>query len=120
MIRFVEKMLAPDISASREADARFFRVLGDPTRLAIVRYLMEEPHTVGDLVAKLGTSQSRVSNHLACLRWCRLVTTERRGRQVIYSIGNPRLAELLAIAADLVDENREHLISCRRIGPNWV
>jgi ArsR family transcriptional regulator len=105
---------------NNEASARFFRVLGDPTRLAIVQYLLERPHTVSELVNRLGVSQSRVSNHLACLRWCRFVTAERDGRQMIYSIGDPRMRRLLQLAAPMVREHEEHLAGCDRIGPDWL
>jgi DNA-binding transcriptional ArsR family regulator len=105
---------------SNEASARFFRVLGDPTRLAIVHHLLERPHTVTELVDRLGVSQSRVSNHLACLRWCRFVNAERDGRQMIYSINDPRLRRLLQFAAAMIRENEEHLAGCERIGPDWM
>ncbi len=112
--------VADDQTTANEAHARFFRALGDSTRLAIVQYLLERPHTVTDLVEKLGVSQSRVSNHLACLRWCRFVTGDRKGRQVVYSISDPRLARLLGVAAGMVGENQEHLANCHRIGPDWI
>jgi ArsR family transcriptional regulator, cadmium/lead-responsive transcriptional repressor len=115
---------AKDEAASRPvgeaASARFFRVLGDPTRLAILRYLLIEPHSVSELTAKLGIAQSRVSNHLACLRWCRFVTSERDGRRVIYSVADRRLGSLMAEASEIASENRDHLATCRRIGPEWI
>jgi ArsR family transcriptional regulator, cadmium/lead-responsive transcriptional repressor len=116
-------VITSDKAASRTvteaANARFFRVLGDPTRLAILHYLLIEPHSVSELTGKLGIAQSRVSNHLASLRWCRFVTTERIGRRVIYSVADPRLQQVIAAASEIADENREHLASCRRIGPEW-
>jgi ArsR family transcriptional regulator len=105
---------------TNEASARFFRVLGDPTRLAIAQHLLERPHTVSELVKKLEMSQSRVSNHLACLRWCRFVTADRQGRQIIYSISDPRLRRLLQLASEMVRENEEYLAGCERIGPDWI
>lgn len=102
------------------AAARFYRVLGDPTRLAILSLLLVRPHTVGELVAEIGAPQSRISNHLACLRWCQIVTAERQGRQMIYSIADPRLRRLLDVTADLVADSAEHLASCQRVGPDWA
>jgi ArsR family transcriptional regulator, cadmium/lead-responsive transcriptional repressor len=109
-----------DAAITDAANARLFRVLGDATRLAIVRLLLTGPQTVGEVVAALGVPQSRVSNHLACLRWCQFVTTERRGRQVIYSIKDLRLRKLLDLAGRLSSENRDHLATCGRIGPDWT
>lgn len=102
------------------AAARFFRVLGDPTRLSIVSLLLDRPHTVGELVAEIGAPRSRISNHLACLRWCQVVTAEPRGRQMVYSIGDARLGGLLDLTDDLVDGVAEHLSSCQRVGPDWT
>jgi ArsR family transcriptional regulator, cadmium/lead-responsive transcriptional repressor len=107
-------------TAREAANARFFRVLGDPTRLAILHYLLIAPHSVSELTSNLGITQSRVSNHLACLRWCRFVTAERVGRQVIYSVADKRLQQLIDDASVIAGENGEHLASCHRIGPEWI
>jgi ArsR family transcriptional regulator, cadmium/lead-responsive transcriptional repressor len=107
-------------ATANAANARFFRVLGDPTRLAILQHLLDKPHSVSELIAKLGIAQSRVSNHLACLRWCRFVTADRVGRRVIYSAGDPRLRKLLDVAGEIASDNQDHLASCHRIGPDWI
>lgn len=102
------------------ASARFFRVLGDPTRLTILELLLERPHTVSELVEATGAPQSRVSNHLACLRWCRFVEADRQGRQVTYRVADPRIGRLLDHSRELTQEHCEHLATCRRIGPDWI
>jgi DNA-binding transcriptional ArsR family regulator len=100
--------------------ARFFRVLGDPTRLRILQALLERERSVTELVELIGAPQSRVSNHLACLKWCRFAESERRGRQVIYRVTDPQVRELIRSAEPLVGRNSDHLESCGRIGPAWV
>jgi DNA-binding transcriptional ArsR family regulator len=105
---------------SYEGLARFFRVLGDPTRLRILAALAERERSVGELVDLLGAPQGRVSNHLACLKWCRLVDARRDGRRIVYRLADPRIPGLVAAAEPLVEREREHLVSCRRIGPAWV
>ena len=101
------------------ADARFFRALGDPTRLAIIRLLLTRPRNVSELVAELGAPQSRVSNHLACLRWCGFVKTERKGRQITYSICDPRLSRLLILASEMIDDNRHSLNPFPEPNADW-
>lgn len=103
-----------------QAMARYFDGLGDPTRLRILLLLLEGERTVSQLVDTLGLSQSRVSNHLACLRWCRFVKSQRHGRNVVYRVTDPRLRELLSLAQDLSAEHCDHLASCTRIGPEWI
>jgi DNA-binding transcriptional ArsR family regulator len=102
------------------AEARFFRVLGDPTRLRILQLLTAKPRTVSELVDATGVRQSTVSNHLACLRWCEFVDAERNGRHITYRVSDPRLGQLLETVHPLVADRVAHLASCRRIGPDWI
>jgi DNA-binding transcriptional ArsR family regulator len=110
----------PALDIGPEALARYFRVLGDPTRLRIIEALLERERTVSELVELVGAPQSRVSNHLACLRWCRLAESERRGRTVVYRVADERVSRVLALAASLAEPNCDHLASCKRIGPDWI
>ncbi|MCI0635971.1 MAG: metalloregulator ArsR/SmtB family transcription factor [Actinobacteria bacterium] len=103
-----------------EALSRYFRVLGDPTRLRIMEALLERERTVSELIDLLAAPQSRVSNHLACLRWCRLVEAERGGRTVVYRVADERVSRILELAASLAEPNCDHLASCKRIGPDWI
>jgi len=98
-----------------ELQAKFVRGLGDPTRLRIVRYLLEGPRSVSAIMEYLSMPQSRVSNHLACLKWCGYVRTERQGRAVIYSIADERLRIILDLTRQLVADNAEHIAACARI-----
>lgn len=95
--------------------AKYFRALGDPTRLAILHLLEDGELSVGELVARLGVSQPKVSNHLACLRWCGFVETRREHRTIHYRLGDARLAQLLALGQELLEGNAEHIAACRRI-----
>jgi DNA-binding transcriptional ArsR family regulator len=108
------------LSLEPDALTRYFRALGDPTRLRIIEALLERERTVSELVERLQAQQSRVSNHLACLRWCRFVISERRGRSVFYRVADDRISDLLELAAALAEPNCDHLSSCSRIGPDWI
>jgi DNA-binding transcriptional ArsR family regulator len=99
--------------------ARFFRVLGDPTRVRLVHLLLEAPTgecTVGELVAAVSAPQSRVSTHLGCLRWCGLVQTRRAGKQVYYRVAEPRVGELLTVGGALLRDYATGVASCGVIG----
>src|ERR671922_1558593 len=86
------------LPADVELTARFFSGLADPTRLSIVELLLERPHTVGEIVARLGLRQARVSNALVCLKWCGYVEARREGRYVWYTMTDPRIRELVGLA----------------------
>ncbi|MFN2545185.1 MAG: ArsR/SmtB family transcription factor [Actinomycetota bacterium] len=100
--------------------ARFFRVLGDPTRLRIIEILSEGECSAGQLVAAVGGLQPRVSAHLACLRHCGFVESERRGRQVVYRLTFDGLDGLLSDADGVAAAAAARLASCTRIGPDWT
>jgi DNA-binding transcriptional ArsR family regulator len=104
----------------QEAVSRYFRVLGDRTRLQILEALLERERTVSELVDLIGAPQSRISNHLACLKWCRVAESQRRGHNVVYRVTDPRVRDLLQNAEELAAEHCDHLASCRRIGPDWI
>lgn len=64
------------------------------------------------IVTATGQSQPKVSNHLACLRWCGFVATRREHRHVYYSIADSRAGELLALAHELLEDNAAHMACC--------
>jgi DNA-binding transcriptional ArsR family regulator len=60
---------------------------------------------VGELVAALRQPQPKVSNHLACLRWCGFVAAERRGKRVFYRLSDARVGEIVDVARSLLDDS---------------
>lgn len=96
--------------------AKYFRGLGDQTRVLILERLRDEGElTVGELVERLQLPQPKVSNHLACLRWCGFVEGRREHRTVYNRIADKRVVEMLALAHALLDDNAEHVAACCRI-----
>lgn len=107
-----------DLSTSPDVDiaAKFFRGLGDPTRLRIIALLLDEGEMrVGDLVDAVGGLQGRVSSHLACLRHCGLVSDRKDGRSVYYSISDPRVSQFVPVALSMIADNATHIATCHRI-----
>jgi ArsR family transcriptional regulator, cadmium/lead-responsive transcriptional repressor len=93
--------------------AKYFRGLGDPTRVRILELLRDEGDlTVGELVDRLALPQPTVSTHLACLRWCGFVSTRREHRLVFNRIADDRVLEMLDLAQSLLADNAEHVASC--------
>jgi len=111
----LRKLVPRQEFALLELSAKFFRGLGDPTRLKILEILLEGEKSVSDLVRRLGIQQGRVSNHLACLKWCGYVTTESKGRYTLYCIGDRRVKRILQLSREMVAKNAEHLWACTRI-----
>lgn len=95
--------------------AKYFRALGDATRVRILQELEGGEFSVGELAQRLDAAQPKVSNHLACLRWCGFVATRREHRTVHYRIADERVAELLRVGRALLADNAEHVGACRRV-----
>lgn len=96
--------------------AKYFRGLGDPTRLRILRLLEDSGElAVKEIVDRLALPQATVSTHLGCLRWCGFVVTRRQQRSVIYRLADERVSELVVLASRLLDDNAEHVACCQTI-----
>jgi DNA-binding transcriptional ArsR family regulator len=104
-----------DAPAEQDLLAKYFRALGDPTRLRVLELLSDGERSVGDLVAALQLPQPKVSNHLACLRWCGFVATRRAHRTIHYRIADDRVQEIVTLARGLLAENADHVAACTRI-----
>jgi len=106
----------PSAPARTDLVAKYFRGLGDPSRLRILELLRSEAElSVGELVERLRLPQPKVSNHLACLRWCGFIEARREGRTVYNRIADTRVAAMLDLAESLLADNAEHVAACCRI-----
>src|SRR5919204_3137376 len=106
----------PEAPERGDVVAKYFRGLGDPTRVRILELLRDDGElSVGELVERLGEPQPKVSNHLACLRWCGFIEAEREHRTVYNRIADQRVMKMLDLAHALLDVNAEHVAVCCRI-----
>jgi DNA-binding transcriptional ArsR family regulator len=106
----------PEAPTEPELVGKYFRALGDPTRVRIIELLRDDGElSVGQLVERLGQSQPKVSNHLACLRWCGFVAARRQHRSVLNRIADPRVLHMLDLASALLEDNADHVAACCRI-----
>jgi DNA-binding transcriptional ArsR family regulator len=105
----------PETPGEQDLLAKYFRALGDPTRLRVLELLGDGERSVGELGAALGLPQPKVSNHLACLRWCGFVTTRREHRTIHYRVADDRVREIVTLARALLSDNADHVAACTRI-----
>ncbi|MEQ9408120.1 MAG: metalloregulator ArsR/SmtB family transcription factor [Fuerstiella sp.] len=77
----------PDSSSGNQVScASVLKVLADETRLAVVERLLQGPKHVAEINETLQVEQSLLSHHLKVLRDAGLVTAERDGKQMRYSL----------------------------------
>jgi DNA-binding transcriptional ArsR family regulator len=88
-------MLTPEeIRAYR----KLFTALSDPTRLAIVNLLLNEPGlAVNDIVSRFTISQASISRHLQILQRAGLVDGRRDNKHVFYTVDNGSMAPSILI-----------------------
>ena len=81
----------------RRFKADIFGALAHPARLAILEVLADGECSAGDLTRRLGGEQANVSQHLSVLRAKQLVVGRKAGNQVMYSIRDPLISDVLAL-----------------------
>jgi len=107
--------LVPEDPAGRDLLARFYRALGDPTRLALLAFCAREERTGNDCVAHVGLSQGRVSAHLACLVSCGLLEARRAGRFTYYRTTDPRVTDLVDLGISMVAQHAASIAGCVKV-----
>jgi DNA-binding transcriptional ArsR family regulator len=80
-----------DITLTAEA----LKAMGHPLRWKILCTLGNQELSVGEIVEKIGTSQSNVSQHLDQLRNKNIVRSRRDANRIYYSVSNSKLLDLI-------------------------
>lgn len=108
---------AEPLAGALDAAAALFHGFSDPHRLAILRHLALGEHRIVDLTAHLGLAQSTVSQHVACLRGCGLLTSRTEGRSTLYALAHPEALDgLWAAAEQLLDRTGHRVALCPTSG----
>jgi DNA-binding transcriptional ArsR family regulator len=81
-----------------------FAMLGDETRLSILRSLMEGEKNVGLIVEVTGKTQANVSKHLKLMAGAGLVDRRKEGLQVFYRISDPVVEKLCHLVCETILE----------------
>jgi DNA-binding transcriptional ArsR family regulator len=111
-------LAVPADGAGRDLLARFYRALGDPTRLGLLEFCAGGERTGSDCVNHAGLSQGRVSAHLACLVSCGLVSVRREGRFAFYQVTDPRVATLVGVGTQIVADHAASIAACTKVSPS--
>lgn len=85
--------------------------LSDASRQRILELLRGGERRVSDVVELTGLSQPNASKHLACLRGCGLVVSEKRGREVFYALSDG-LDEVLDALDGLLARVAPRIVAC--------
>lgn len=87
--------------ASAARAATLLRLLGNERRLMILCQLADGELSVGQILPRVGLSQSALSQHLALLREQGVVATRRDAQTIHYRIADPAALRVIATLAEL-------------------
>jgi len=80
-----------------------FRMLSDPTRLSILRTLIENgERNVGQVVTETGGSQANISKHLKQLAEAGLVARRKEGLNVLYRLDDPVVEKICELVCETI------------------
>lgn len=72
-----------------------FKALNDPTRRQILELLQERDMTAGEIVERFSISGPSISHHLDLLKQAKLVTAEKDGQYVYYSLNTTVVDDIM-------------------------
>jgi DNA-binding transcriptional ArsR family regulator len=84
------------VQANARQASRLLKALSNHYRLLIVCELLDQECSVGELVRRVGLSQSALSQHLAKLRRDSLVRTRRDAQTIYYSLASRELKTIVS------------------------
>jgi len=92
--------------ARLELSAQLFKAMGHPMRLAMLEKLRSQPWCVCEIAQSLGLNKSIASKHLSQLYDVGLLSVEKQGTQVIYTLAAPCLVEMVRCGYDAVVQQK--------------
>lgn len=84
-----------------------FKALNDLTRRQILDLLKEKDMTAGEIAGVFDISKPSISHHLDQLKKAGLVSTERKGQFITYSLDTTALEEATQWLFNLLNSNKD-------------
>lgn len=101
-----------------EAWAKIIKAMAHPSRLFIIEELQKQERCVNELTEMIGADTSTVSKHLSVLKNAGLVTDEKRGNCIYYTLRCTCIMDFIGCVEGVLSVNaKEHnkiLKSCKR------
>ena len=85
----------------------FFQALSNPYRREIIKLLRWKNLSAGEIVAQFDIAQPTISRHLDVLKKAEIVTSERKGNQIIYSLNLSAMQEMFVYMSELFAFQKE-------------
>jgi DNA-binding transcriptional ArsR family regulator len=110
ILQEVKKMIDKKTQARCEARAAIIKAMAHPTRLFVVEELSRGERCVCELAELVGADLSTVSRHLSMLKQAGVISDEKRGTQVFYTLRMPCVLKMFACVDPILETRaREQL-----------
>lgn len=91
---------------------KFLKGFADRTRLEILESIKGTEKTVLQIVSEIQGNQSNVSQHLACLKGCGIVTARQEGKFIYYSLRDEQVKSLLTMFDTVLGDVEQQVAAC--------
>ena len=109
-----------NVKTRHEARAKIIKAMAHPSRLFIIEELSKQERCVGDLTDMIVADASTVSKHLSVLKNAGLVSDQKRGNSIYYTLRCTCIMDFVGCVEDVLSANaKEHtniLRSCKSHG----
>ena len=99
--------MEPQTKMRYEARAKIIKAMSHPSRLFIVEELQKKERCVNELTEMIGADASTVSKHLSILKNAGLVTDEKRGTSIFYTLRTPCILNFIGCVEEVLEANVE-------------
>jgi ArsR family transcriptional regulator len=87
---------------------KVFKALGDPTRRDIIKLLRRGSRSSGEIAERFPSTWATVSRHLAVLKDAGIISAERDGNSIVYTLNATVIQELIEHLYDWTDTGGKH------------
>jgi DNA-binding transcriptional ArsR family regulator len=94
-----QKLIENEADIAQAAQA--MKAIAHPLRLKVLCVLADGELSVQDIVERVGTTQSNISQHLSIMRDKGVLYTRKDANRVYYRIDDPRIIKLVAMMRDV-------------------
>ena len=85
---------------------KVFKGLSDETRREILKFLSKGDMSMGDIANNFNMSKPAISKHLDILKNAKLITAEKKGQFIIYSINTSVIQQVLGGFLDIFSKGK--------------
>ena len=91
-----------------EKQAEILKAIAHPLRISVVHFLQAGPQCVCDIAEYVNSERSNVSKHLSIMVKAGILSYQKQGLKVIYTLKRPCICEFLGCITDcLVQQYKE-------------